>query len=124
MKNEPLGFRPVTMRPGESAERLAEQHLRAQGFKLCARNYRSPFGEIDLIMRDGDTLVFIEVRQRRNPHFGSGADSVDHHKQRRLQRTAEHYLQRQRHIPACRFDVVSLDGAGDIHWIPGAFDAV
>lgn len=112
------------MRPGESAERQAERHLRAHGLKLRTRNYRSPFGEIDLIMQHGDTLVFIEVRQRRNPNFGSGADTVDLRKQRRLQRTAEHYLQRQRRIPPCRFDVVSLNGAGDIHWIPGAFDAV
>lgn len=119
-----MGTRPVTMRPGESAERLAEDYLRAKGLKLRERNYRSPFGEIDLIMQDGEMLIFIEVRQRRNPHFGTGADSIDQRKQMRLQRTAEHYLQRQRRVPACRFDVVSLNATGDIHWIPGAFDAV
>lgn len=124
MKNEPTDFHLSTMRPGEKAERLAERHLRGKGLRFCARNYRSPFGEIDLIMRDGTTLVFIEVRQRSNPYFGSGADSIDHRKRLRLQRTAEHYLQSLRQTPICRFDVVSLNGAGDIHWIPGAFDAV
>lgn len=111
------------MRPGEAAERRAEQYLRAQGLRLQRRNYRSPHGEIDLIMRDGTTLVFVEVRLRSNRRFGSGADSIDRRKQQRLQRTAEHYLQRQQNLPACRFDVVSLDGEGDIHWIPDAFGA-
>lgn len=113
----------MLLRRGEAAERLAERHLRKQGLRLRERNYRSPHGEIDLIMQDGDTLVFIEVRQRRNAAYGSGADSVDHRKQRRLQLTAEHYLQRQQAIPACRFDVVSIDNRDDILWIPGAFDA-
>ncbi|NLO79422.1 MAG: YraN family protein [Xanthomonadaceae bacterium] len=111
------------LRPGESAERRAERYLRAQGLRLLDRNYRSPHGEIDLIMQDGATLVFVEVRLRSNPRFGSGADSIDHRKRQRLLRTAEHYLQRQRRIPACRFDVVSLDGTGKIHWIPDAFGA-
>lgn len=111
------------LRPGDAAERIAEQYLRTQGLRLHRRNYRSPYGEIDLIMRDGATLVFVEVRLRSNPRFGSGADSIDFRKQKRLQRTAEHYLQRQRSVPACRFDVVSLDGDGDIHWIPDAFGA-
>lgn len=108
-------------RPGEAAEQLAEQYLQAQGLRLRRRNYRSPHGEIDLIMQDGTTLVFVEVRLRSNPRFGSGAESVDARKQLRLQRTAEHYLQRQSNTPACRFDVVSLNGRGDIHWIPDAF---
>jgi putative endonuclease len=111
------------MRRGEAAERLAERHLRAHGLVLCERNYRSPHGEIDLIMRDGEILIFVEVRQRSNPRFGSAVDTIDGRKQRRLQLTAEHYLQRQRSVPACRFDVVSLNREGDIHWIPGAFDA-
>ncbi|HEX5514937.1 MAG TPA: YraN family protein [Gammaproteobacteria bacterium] len=111
------------MRRGEAAERFAERYLRARGLTLRERNYRSPHGEIDLIMRDGEILVFVEVRQRSNPRFGSGADTIDGRKQRRLQLTAEHYLQRQRSVPACRFDVVSLNGEGDIHWIPGAFNA-
>jgi putative endonuclease len=113
----------MTMRSGEAAERRAEQHLCAHGLRLRERNYRSPHGEIDLIMQDGQTLVFVEVRQRRNRFFGSGADSIDSRKRRRLQLTAEHYLQRQRVTPACRFDVVSLDGDGAIQWIPAAFDA-
>mgnify|MGYP001194408915 FL=1 len=111
------------MRRGEAAERAAEAYLAARGLILLARNYRSPHGEIDLIMQDGQTVVFVEVRQRRNPRYGSGADSVDARKQRRLQLTAEHYLQRLGNLPACRFDVVSLDGAGGIDWIAGAFEA-
>src|SRR5690606_15144796 len=73
--------KPRTMlRPGESAERRAERYLRAQGLRLLDRNYHSPHGEIDLIMQDGATLVFVEVRLRSNPRFGSGADSIDHRK--------------------------------------------
>jgi len=110
-------------RRGELAEQRAAEHLRGAGLRLLERNYRCRQGEIDLIMRDGDTVVFVEVRERRNGRFGSGADSIDFRKRQRLISAAQHYLQRQPRVPPCRFDVVSIDGNDDLTWITGAFDA-
>lgn len=110
-------------RSGDWAEAVALGHLQAAGLRLVERNYRCRFGEIDLIMRDGDCLVFVEVRQRRNRRFGSGADSIDGRKRRKLALTAEHFLQARGGDGGCRFDVVSLDADNRIDWIPGAFDA-
>lgn len=111
------------MARGEQAEQRAREHLQEAGLRLQERNYRCRHGEIDLIMRDGDTLVFVEVRERRNSRFGSGADSVDARKRHKLIATAQHYLQRSRAASPCRFDVVSIDGSGQLLWIAGAFDA-
>lgn len=108
---------------GKEAERRACAHLQAAGLALRQANYRCRFGEIDLIMQDGETLVFVEVRERRHGGFGSGADSVDARKRARLTRTAYHYLQRQPRLPPCRFDVVSVDGNGRLDWIISAFEA-
>ncbi len=113
----------MRLRRGERAERLAAAHLTRAGLQLLERNYRCRLGEIDLIMRDGATLVFVEVRERRHGGFGSGADSVDRRKIRRLVAAAQHYLQNQPRLPPCRFDVVSVDGDDNLTWIPGAFDA-
>ena len=95
---------------------------------LVTRNYRCRRGEIDLVMRDTDTLVFVEVRRRTSRVFGGGLDSVDARKRARLVATAEHYLMVQRvgDERACRFDVVAIDGPfprATIEWVRGAFDA-
>jgi putative endonuclease len=89
--------------------------------KLIVRNYRSRRGEIDLIMSDGPLLSFVEVRMRNNGSFGSGADSVDRHKQRKIILTAQAFLQRQVNSPwqEYRFDVISI--GDDIDWIKNAF---
>ncbi|MDO9054601.1 MAG: YraN family protein [Gallionella sp.] len=110
---------------GEQAERWAAEYLQRQGLKPVTQNYRSRFGEIDLIMQDGGTLVFIEVRQRSNARFGGAAASIDHHKQQRLIRTAQHYLANLGRIPPCRFDVVLMDDAEgrNAEWLKNAFDA-
>ena len=97
---------------------------------MVERNYRSPYGEIDLIMRHARTLVFVEVRYRKSAQFGSPAETVDRRKQVKIRATAEHYL--QRHIQGagvtCRFDVVALrptPGSGPetqkIDWLQDAF---
>ena len=107
---------------GKFAEGRAEAHLKSQGLSLVARNVRSRFGEIDLIMRDGAALVFVEVRSRSRSDFGSAADSVTRAKQRRIVLAAREYLARQPGLPACRFDVVTLDGTGSKPvWIRNAF---
>ncbi len=87
------------------------------------KNYRCRHGEIDLIMRDGDSLVFIEVRYRRSGLFGGALASIDVHKQRKLISTASYYLQTRKHACAARFDVVGIDGNNQIDWVQNAFDA-
>ncbi|HKO88875.1 MAG TPA: YraN family protein [Burkholderiales bacterium] len=108
---------------GAAAEELAARYLQAQGLTIVERNYRIRGGEIDLIAKQGQTLVFVEVRLRRSQRFGGAAASVDAFKQGRVVLAAGHYLQ-GRDI-ACRFDVVLLDevDAGRIEWIRDAFNA-
>jgi len=110
---------------GAQAELWAAQHLQQQGLKPVAKNYRGRFGEIDLIMQDGASLVFIEVRLRRNADFGGAAASIDARKQQRIIRTAQQYLAGLAHIPPCRFDVVLMDDVQghNVQWIKNAFDA-
>jgi putative endonuclease len=118
--------RPVTPPAGAAAEARALAHLLAAGLHLVQRNYRTPGrggGEIDLVMRAPDgTLVFVEVRQRSGPSHGGAAASVGLVKQRRIVFAARHFLMRLPDSPACRFDVVALDGA-KLCWLQGAFDA-
>ena len=110
---------------GALAEQWAANYLQKQGLKLIERNYRSRFGEIDLIMQDDATLVFVEVRLRRNNDFGGAAASIDIHKQRRIIRTSQQYLSGLAQTPACRFDAVLFGGAQghDAQWLKNAFDA-
>ena len=111
---------------GDAAEDRALRHLQAQGLQLMQRNYRTPGrggGEIDLIMRDTDgTLVFVEVRKRRNTNHGGALASVTFVKQGRLVFAARHYLLKLRQEPPCRFDVVAVEG-DNLHWLKAAFDA-
>ena len=106
---------------GKRAEDLACRFLQGEGLLLIGRNYHCRFGEIDLIMQDHDDLVFIEVRYRRSARYGSGAESVDHNKQRKIIFTANHYLQAHPSHQACRFDVVTLAPDQAPQWIINAF---
>jgi len=110
---------------GAEAEQFAAQYLQQQGLKLVVQNYRCRFGEIDLIMQDGTSLVFIEVRLRRNADFGGPSESIDIRKQQRLIRTAQQYLAGLAHTPPCRFDAVLLNDVNsqNIQWVKNAFDA-
>jgi putative endonuclease len=116
----------TTKEQGDAAEDRALGHLLGQGLRLVARNYRTPGrggGEIDLVMRDRDgTLVFVEVRKRASRAYGGAAASIGWEKQRRIVFAARHFLLRLREPPACRFDVISMEG-GSIHWMRAAFDA-
>ena len=114
---------------GDAAEDRALAWLRGQGLVLQERNYRvargprSCGGEIDLVMRDADgTLVFVEVRARAGSSHGGAAASVGHTKQQSLLLAARHYLLRFPSMPACRFDVLAIDGER-IEWLQAAFDA-
>ena len=109
---------------GAQAEDLACAHLERAGLRLLARNYRCPQGEIDLVMDDRDTLVFVEVRYRRSNVFGTPAETVDRRKQARLQAAAGHYLLAHSADRACRFDVVAVSGRdARIEWLRDAFGA-
>ena len=114
---------------GDRAEARALAWLCARGLRLVQRNYRvargpgAAGGEIDLIMRDAQgTLVFVEVRARRDGSRGGAGASITAAKRARIVRTAQHYLLRLAAMPACRFDVVTIDG-DQIEWLPAAFDA-
>lgn len=93
---------------GQHAENACCEYLRQQGLKLVARNYHGHRGEIDLIMQDGQTLIFVEVRFRKNSFYGGALESVTAQKQQRILRTAEEYLQHETKLKNGRIDVVAM----------------
>ena len=107
---------------GGEKERLACAYLQDKGLHLLERNYRCRRGEIDMVMREADTLVFVEVRFRASARFGTPAETVDLRKQRKLAAAASHYLQRNPTNLPCRFDVIALNGTNRIDWIRDAFN--
>ena len=107
---------------GQRGEDMALAFLQRQGLVLSERNFRCRGGELDLIMRERETVVFVEVRQRRNRDFGGAAASVTAAKQSRLLLAAQIFLQRYGAPPPCRFDVIAIDGE-QIAWIKNAIDA-
>ena len=107
---------------GAEAEAMAAAFLERKGLRVLARNYRCRLGEIDLVVRDGDTTVFVEVRQRASQAFGGAAASITAKKRGRLVRAARHYLSRLPTTPACRFDALLIEGDPPrIDWIRNAF---
>jgi putative endonuclease len=107
---------------GQSAEARAEAFLSSNGLTPVARNWRCRFGEIDLIMQDAATRVFVEVRLRSRSDFGGAAASVTLAKQKKLLAAARLYLATLKTLPPCRFDVVALTGNDAPDWIKNAFD--
>jgi putative endonuclease len=103
-------------RQGQQWEQAALAHLQRQGLVLVEANFQCKGGEIDLVMRDADTLVFVEVRQRATTTYGGAAASITPAKIRRLVRAAQFYLMRLPTAPPCRFDVVAID-AGQLEWL-------
>ena len=94
---------------GAYGERVAAQHLQAQGLVILYRNWRCPDGEVDIVLRDGDDIVFCEVKTRRGDLFGTPAEAVDHRKVRKLRRLAHRWLEETGiHPRAIRFDVVEV----------------
>jgi len=107
-------------------ERVAEKYLKAQGLKPLDRNYRCQRGEIDLVMRDKDCLVFVEVRYRNANSWVSAAETVTLDKQKKVIMAARYYLQQHpsEKNSNCRFDVVSIEGSKRnprIEWFVNAF---
>ena len=113
---------------GARFEQRALDFLERAGLKLVERNWRTRFGEIDLVMREANMLVFVEVRYRRNPGFGGGAASVGAAKREKITRAAQGFLQAHPRLASlpCRFDVLAFDGNADAptsEWRRAAFDA-
>jgi putative endonuclease len=116
----------TTLEVGEQKELQAENYLTMRGLIPVARNYRCKLGEIDLIMADGEYLVFVEVRFRRSAAFGYASETINYRKQTKLLRTAQRYLQ-QHNITdnqPCRFDTLCIQGLGSqqaFDWVKNAF---
>lgn len=106
---------------GQLGEQQALAYLQQQGLSLVETNFNCKAGEIDLIMRERDTLVFVEVRKRDGSYRGAAADSITPAKKRRVIRAAQLYLSRFAQMPACRIDVVTIDG-GALEWLPNAIE--
>jgi len=114
---------------GQDAEFACCRYLQQQGLELLARNYRGRRGELDLIMRDRNTVVFIEVRYRKNMAFGGAVESITSSKQHKLRVTAEQYLQQETELNNGRFDVVAMTDkvqnngskSYSFEWIKNAF---
>ena len=106
---------------GRQAEDAALAYLLAQGLLLVQRNYLCRGGELDLIMRDGASVVFVEVRLRSGSAFGGALASITPAKQRRMVVAAQTWLLGQKRLPACRFDALCIDG-GHISWLKNILD--
>jgi putative endonuclease len=120
----------VRMRRGAAAEELAAQYLQVRGLKILARNLRCKAGELDLVCLDDGVLAIVEVRQRGSTEFGGALASVTWTKQRKIMRTAQFFLRREKHwknLPM-RFDVLAIeglpDGAHRVDWVKDAFRGV
>lgn len=119
--------KPAHLIRGQWAEDQALRFLTQQGLKLVGRNYHSQYGEIDLIMKDQDKLVFIEVRFRKSNRYGNPAESITPAKQTKIVNTANHYLASNHYQGPIRFDAVAISpdntGENQINWIKDAFQA-
>ncbi|WP_249671813.1 YraN family protein [Pseudomonas abieticivorans] len=122
---------PATARQqaGREAEAQALRHLEQQGLHLLARNWLCKHGELDLVMLDGDTVVFVEVRYRLHAGWGGALESVDARKREKLVVAAQVFLQKEARWAdhPCRFDVIALEGtagqAQRLNWLRDAFDS-
>lgn len=117
---------PAHLENGKHAEESAYHFLENEGLKLIQKNYHTPYGEIDIIMQDKESLVFVEVRFRKSTRFGTPAETVGLQKQRKIRASAAYFLQQHQKLSnfPCRFDIVALienPETGTISWIQNAF---
>ena len=107
---------------GSIYEQKARVYLETQGLKFIAANQTFKCGELDLVMTDGDTIVFVEVRQRKSNRFGSAVESIDYRKQQKWLNAANMWLFTKRKqsldTAKCRFDVVAFEGDNPPLWLP------
>lgn len=113
--------RPLHLLQGEKSEQQACDFLLKQGLQLIEKNFHSQYGEIDLIMRDIETLVIVEVRFRKSNKYGGALESISRKKQSRIISTTQYYLSTHKVKSPIRFDVIAMSNNTDIHWIKNAF---
>lgn len=110
---------------GKSAERVAEKHLRANGYRIIETNYRCREGEIDIVAREGDCLIFCEVKARRTKNYGNALEGVTPQKIKKIRKAADDYIHRKKLQGVdCRFDIVTIDaseGGAKVALIKNAF---
>ena len=106
---------------GKKGEQLVEEYLKKQGCKILKRNYRTPFGEADLIVEDGDEIAFVEVKTRASLSYGSPKEAVGMSKQKRYRKIAEYYWMRTGEEPNARFDVAEVFANGRIEYYKYAY---
>ncbi len=114
------------MRLGREGEEIAIKFLKKNGYKIIEQNYKVPLGEIDIIAKDGDTLVFIEVKARESLEFGRPFEAVNYTKMKKITKAALSYIKKFKETPPCRFDVLSVyfkDKRPEIELIRDAFEA-
>ncbi len=115
----------MQMSLGQKGERLAVKFLRKKGYRIKEKNFKTGFGEIDVIAYDMDTLVFVEVKTRETLTFGQPFEAVNRSKIRKIAKVAMFYLSKLSEVPPCRFDVVSIqykEGSADCELIKDAFE--
>lgn len=117
----PSKSRAKNLVDGEQAEHIACQYLIKQGLTFIDKNFHCPQGELDLIMRDEQTLVIIEVRLRRSNKYGGAVESITQKKQSRIIMATQQYLYDNQIQSAVRFDVIAMSSYENIHWIKNAF---
>lgn len=106
---------------GKNGEKLVAQYLKKQGCKILQKNYTTPFGEADIIAKDGDEIAFVEVKTRTSDRYGSPREAVGYDKQRRYYKIAECYGLQTREEPNARFDVAEVYADGKIEYYKNAF---
>ena len=108
---------------GQTAEKIAADFLSARGLTIICRNYRCRMGELDIVAKDGETLIFVEVRCRADNRYGHALDSIDRAKKKRLISAAACFLTQYESCP-CRFDVITMDrlSMDTVNWMMDAFD--
>lgn len=112
-------------RVGASYEEAAANYLKDCGYVILERNYHNHYGEVDIIAKDGEVLVGIEVKYRKDFQFGNPLEAVDYKKQKRISRTFfVYYASHGYDVTPCRFDVVAINGTGEIHHVKNAFDYI
>ncbi len=119
MSDSPQNFYKKLL--GSSGEKRVENYLKKQGYKILKRNYRTPFGEADLIAKDKDEIVFVEVKTRTSDDYGNPKDAVGYDKQRRYYQIAKFYSLQIGEEPNARFDVAEVYETGEINHIKNAF---
>ena len=120
-RDKGIHLRGTSKEKGRKGEDIAVEALKRRGYKIIERNYKCPFGEIDIIAKCGDTIAFVEVKRRDSKSFGTSLSAIDEKKRRRIVLSALHYLKNLKEAPKkCRFDVVGIDG-GDVKVIKNAF---